>query len=143
MARPVFQMMMSRDKSGADLLFGLRTEMIVDPGPEQHIEAVKQIGIVDVHAGEIIDDQTLHLREYPVQGVAGGKSPMGLQHLHQMMKIDEARRFPLPAQSVAQSDGDLLLTTIGRTVENKIRFSVPVDEAVECHERIIHLLVRL
>lgn len=28
---------------------------------------------------------------------------MGLQHLHQMMKIDEARRFSLPAQSVAQS----------------------------------------
>ena len=60
-------MMMSSDKSGADLLFGLRTEMIVDPGPEQYIEAVKQIGIMDVHAGEIIDDQTLHLGEYPIQ----------------------------------------------------------------------------
>lgn len=49
MARPVFKMMMGRDKSGADLLFGLRTEMIVDPGPEQYIEAVKQIGIMDVY----------------------------------------------------------------------------------------------
>ena len=134
---------MGRDKSGADLLFGLRTEMIVDPGPEQHIEAVKQIGIMDVHAGEIIDDQTLHLGEYPIQGVAGGKSPMGLQHLHQMMEINEPRRFSLPAQSVAQSDGDLLLTAIGGTVENKIRFPVPVDETIERHERIIHLLVRL
>ena len=72
MARPIFKMMMGRDKSGADLLFGLRTEMIVDPGPEQHIEAVKQIGIMDVHAGEIVDDQTFHLGEYPIQGVAGG-----------------------------------------------------------------------
>ena len=97
-------MMMGRDESGADLLFGLGTEMIVNPGPEQHIEAVKQIGIVDVHAGEIVDDQTLHLGENPIEGVARGKSPMGLQHLHQMMKIDEARRFSLPAQSVAQSD---------------------------------------
>jgi hypothetical protein len=25
---------------------------------------------------------------------------MGLQHFHQMMKIDEARRFSLPAQTV-------------------------------------------
>ncbi|MPM21422.1 hypothetical protein SDC9_67866 [bioreactor metagenome] len=98
---------------------------------------------MDVHAGKIVDDQTFHLGEYPIQGVAGGKSPMGLQHFHQMMEIDESRRFSLPAQSVAQSDGDLLLAAIGRTVENKIRFSVPVDETIERHERIIHLLVRL
>jgi len=46
---------------------------------------------MDVHAGEIVDDQTLHLGEYPIQGIAGGKSPMGLQRLHQMMEIDETR----------------------------------------------------
>jgi len=68
---------------------------------------------------------------------------MGLQYLHQMMKIDESRRFSLPAQSVAQSDGDLLLAAIGRTVENEIRFPAPVGETIESHERIIHLLVRL
>src|SRR5690554_5498278 len=98
---------------------------------------------MDVHAGEIIDDQTLHLGEYPIQGIAGGKSSMCLQHLHQMMKIDESRRFSLPAQSVAQSDGDLLLATIRRTVEDEIRFSVPVGETIECHEPIIYRLVRL
>ena len=143
MARPILKMMMGRNECGADLLLGLRAEMIIDPGPEQHIEAVKQIGIMEVHAGEIVDDQTLHLGEYPIQGVAGGKSPMGLQHLHQMMEIDESRRFSLSAQSVAQSDGDLLLTAIGRTVENEIRFPVPVGETIECHEPIIYLLVCL
>ena len=93
-------MMMGCDECGADLLLGLWAEMIVDSGPEQHIEAIKQIGIMDVHAGEIVDDQTFNPREYPIQGIAGGKSPMGLQHLHQMMKIDETHRFPLPTMNV-------------------------------------------
>jgi len=43
MARPILKMMMGGDKCGADLLFGFRTEMIVDPGPEQHIEAIEQM----------------------------------------------------------------------------------------------------
>ena len=73
MARPILKMMMGGDKCRADILFGLGAEMIVEPGPEQHIEAIEQIGIMDVHAGEIVDDQTLHLGEYPIQGVAGGK----------------------------------------------------------------------
>lgn len=143
MARPILKMMMSSDKSGADLLLGLWAEMIVDPGPEQYIEAVKQIGIMDIHTGKIVDDQTFHLGEYPIQCVAGRKSPMGLQHLHQMMEINEPRRFPFSAQTITQSDGDLLLAAIGRTVKNEIRFPVPVGEAIECHEPTIHLLVGL
>ncbi|MCK9288369.1 MAG: hypothetical protein M0P29_12490 [Sphaerochaetaceae bacterium] len=54
-------MVIGSDERRAAFPLGLGAEMVVDPVPEQHLETTKQIDIMDVHAGEVIDDQTFNL----------------------------------------------------------------------------------